>query len=214
MNPNVALDDDEALQRLLIKRREVLEFASGKISALKSALSRYDLDATSHTLIYATAKNPRQLIDINTLLASIGVTYHQVTQRESADRHLLAGIIDNFRAGTIQMLTAKKVLDEGVNIPEIERAFLVASSGVEREWVQRRGRVLRQCAAIAKSHATIHDFVVVPPPEYARDAYARNLVRRELERVQAFAALARNAGEKGSGALVASDLIIEFFGGS
>lgn len=212
MKPNAASEDDEALQRLLIRRREILESAEGKVSVLRSCLESHDRSGLEHTLIYATAKNPQQLIDINTLLASFGVTYHQVTQQESADRRLLTGIIDNFRAGTIQVLTAKKVLDEGVNIPEIERAFLVASSGVEREWVQRRGRVLRQCAKIGKSHAVLHDFIVVPPPKYARDTYARNLVRRELERVQAFAQLARNAGEPGSGSLVASDLIIDFFG--
>ena len=54
-----------------------------------------------------------------------------------------------------------KVLDEGVDIPATEAAFILASTTVEWEWVQRRGRVLR--TAPGKTSAAIHDFVVVPP---------------------------------------------------
>lgn len=213
MNPNSQdPEDDEALQRLLIRRREILESASGKVPALMKTLTSLGVRGLRHTLIYATSKNPQQLIDINLALQDVGVTYHQVTQDESGDPRLLARILQAFRSGIIQVLTAKRVLDEGVNIPEVSQAFLVASSGVEREWVQRRGRVLRQCRATGKSQATIHDFIVVPPSHYAVDPMGRKLVRRELERVQAFAELARNAGEPGSGSLVASDLIINFFG--
>ena len=64
---------------------------------------------------------------------------------------------------TLHNDTAKRVLDEGVNIPQIERAFILASTTVERQWVQRRGRVLRKCDAINKTLAHLHDFIVAPP---------------------------------------------------
>ncbi len=100
------------------------------------------------------------------------------------------------------MLTAKRVLDEGVNIPQVKQAYILASTTVKRQWVQRRGRLLRMCKAIGKTHAIIHDFVVLPPGTSAStveslDQDARKLVRSELERVWEFARSSRNGPLKG-----------------
>ena len=93
------------------------------------------------------------------------------------------------------MLTAKRVLDEGVNIPQIRKAFILASTTVERQWVQRRGRLLRRCPAIDKTFSVVHDLLALPPTmEDNLDPDARALVRSELLRAQEFARLARNAG--------------------
>ena len=81
-----------------------------------------------------------------------------------------------------------KVLDEGVDIPQTDTAFILASSTVEREWVQRRGRLLR--AAPGKRHATLHDFFVVPLDPDSREG--RSVLRGELARAEAFASLALN----------------------
>ena len=93
-----------------------------------------------------------------------------------------------------------------VNIPQVCKAFILASTTVERQWVQRRGRVLRTCSAIAKTHSVIHDLLVLPPSmEEGLDPDARGLVRSELRRVQEFARLARNAGQPdGPLAMIAS----------
>ena len=90
------------------------------------------------------------------------------------------------------------MLDEGVNIPQIRRAYILASTTVERQWVQRRGRLLRTCGAIGKEFSIIHDFLALPPgvdDGQRLDPDARQLVRSELTRVQEFARLARNAGK-------------------
>jgi superfamily II DNA or RNA helicase len=92
------------------------------------------------------------------------------------------------------VLTAKRVLDEGINIPQIEKAFILASTTVERQWVQRRGRLLRTCEEIGKIHSEVHDFIAVPPDLDDVDDEARSLIRSELLRAQEFASLARNAG--------------------
>ena len=92
-------------------------------------------------------------------------------------------------------MTAKRVLDEGVNIPQIRKAYILASTTVERQWVQRRGRLLRKCSEIGKEFSVIHDFVVLPPQTKEKlDDDARSLVKSELNRVQEFFDLARNAG--------------------
>jgi superfamily II DNA or RNA helicase len=150
--------------------------------------------ALHHTLIYASDKGPRQLEAVNALLKAHGVLFHQLTYEETADRDETARIIKSFQEGTLRVLTAKRVLDEGVNIPQIEKAFILASTTVERQWVQRRGRLLRTCREIGKTHSEIHDFIALPPDMSKIDDEARTLIRSELSRVQEFASLARNAG--------------------
>jgi superfamily II DNA or RNA helicase len=110
-------------------------------------------------------------------------------------------------------LTAKRVLDEGVNVPEIETAYILASTTVERQWVQRRGRVLRKCRETNKEFATIHDFLVLPPTlEDLSDIDARNLIKQELRRVMEFASIARNAGKPGGAADTIDSVVRDYFG--
>ena len=91
---------------------------------------------------------------------------------------------ESFQSGTLRVLTAKRVLDEGVNVPEITTAYILASTTVERQWVQRRGRILRKCAALEKPYATLHDFLVLPPTlGDAEDRDARTMVKQEALRV-------------------------------
>ena len=193
---------DPYMDTLLRQRRLVLETASGKIDVLDRLL---DADATRqlrHTLIYATDKDPQQLRDVNRLLEGRGMLFHQLTQEETKDRRQTQRILTAFQTGETQVLTAKRVLDEGVNIPQIEHAYILASTTVRRQWIQRRGRLLRKCASIGKTHAVIHDFVVLPPGTSSStiqsvDADERRIVRSELERVWEFAHLSRNGPSTG-----------------
>ena len=186
---------DEYLAKLLRDRRALLEMASGKISALTALLDEEDTGNLRHTLIYASDKGPDQLDNVNRLLRDMNILFHQLTAEETASRDQTKRIIRSFQDGEIQVLTAKRVLDEGVNIPQICKAFILASTTVERQWVQRRGRLLRTCSAIGKTHSVIHDLLALPPGmEEGLDPDARTLVRSELHRAQEFARLARNAG--------------------
>lgn len=187
--------DDEYLMNLLIKRRALLETAENKVAALEEVLTQCeDLKRLQHTLIYASDKTPQQLKDVNILLNKHGVLFHQLTYEETGDRERTAQIIKAFQEGTLRVLTAKRVLDEGVNIPEIEKAFILASTTVERQWVQRRGRLLRKCSKTGKTHGEIHDFIALPLDLDNIDDTARSLINSELKRIQAFASLALNAG--------------------
>ncbi|WP_268245802.1 helicase-related protein, partial [Streptomyces chryseus] len=91
-----------------------------------------------------------------------------------------------------QVLLSMRCLDEGVDVPAARTAYLVASSSNPRQFIQRRGRVLRR--APGKDFADIIDFIVVPP-EGAEDLHReteRRMVARELRRVAEFARLAEN----------------------
>ena len=186
---------DDYLKKLFRDRRALLETASGKIDAVATLLDREDPARIRHTLIYASDKGPIQLDTVNRLLHERGIRFHQLTAAETRNRHETAGIIRSFQDGDIHVLTAKRVLDEGVNIPQIQRAFVLASTTVERQWIQRRGRLLRKSTATGKTHSVIHDLLALPAvDDHAADPDTRSLLRGELTRVQAFARLARNAG--------------------
>ena len=193
---------DPSMDRLLRQRRLVLETAHHKLDVLASLLDANATRELRHTLIYATDKDPQQLKKINGLLESRGMLFHQVTQEETTSRQQTQRILAAFQDGETQVLTAKRVLDEGVNIPQIKHAYILASTTVRRQWIQRRGRLLRKCASIGKTHAEIHDFVVLPPGTslstiQSVDSDERRIVRSELERVWEFAHLSRNGPRTG-----------------
>lgn len=186
---------DEYLAKLLRDRRALLETATNKISTLRSLLDKQNISDMQHTLIYTTDKGPEQLEAVNRLLHDKNTLFHQLTAAETVSREQTKEIIRSFQEADIQVLTAKRVLDEGVNIPQICKAFILASTTVERQWIQRRGRLLRTCSTIGKTHSVIHDLLALPPRmEEALDPDARALVSSELRRAQEFARLARNAG--------------------
>lgn len=194
--------NDPYLDNLLRQRRLVLETARGKIGVLDRLIDAEGSRSLKYTLIYATDKQPEQLELVNQSLQRRGALFHQLTADETQNRRQTERILSAFQDGDLQVLTAKRVLDEGVNIPQIKLAFILASTTVKRQWVQRRGRLLRTCRAIGKTHAVIHDFVVLPPGASSSkmqelDLDARKLVRSELERVWEFARLSRNGPMKG-----------------
>ncbi len=186
-------DDDRDLISLCIRRRRIIETAESKIPLLSSVLSHRGPRSLKKTLVYASAKNPEQFDNIAQTLTDFDVRWAPVTQETTANTKHLDKTLATFATGGFQVLLAKKVLDEGVDIPSIREAFLVASSAVEREWVQRRGRVLRRHPG--KPWAVLHDFVALPPADlFAQaDDDLKKIVQSELSRAYSFAAHARNA---------------------
>ena len=194
-----ATEDDPGLQGLLIARRRIIETGQSKIDLLREVLTRRGPRDLKHALIYASAKNPEQFDQIGKLLATLKVKWAPVTQETTRDPKKLKSILESFAKGANQVLLAKKVLDEGVDIPSIREAFIVASSTVEREWVQRRGRVLR--VHPGKPWAIVHDFLALPPIRLVRGDGTKGLkkiVETELNRTYAFGKYAQNvAGADG-----------------
>ncbi len=193
------IDDDgrtvgltQRVAKLLRDRRALVEQADAKIRSLETVLERTGPSNIKRTLIYASAKatargKVKQIIEVNRVLEKLNVISHQYTSEETSSKRSRS-YLDRFGAGDFKVLTAMKVLDEGVDIPHTDTAFLLASSTVEREWVQRRGRILRH--APGKDVARLHDFIVVPPD--LESPASRSLLRSELRRASAFADLAQN----------------------
>ena len=187
----------DTLTTLLIARRRIIETAESKLALLRAVIEQREPRSLQHTLIYASAKNPAQFQEIGAILTELDVRWAPVTEEISSDRRGLDRIFRSFQEGGYQVLLAKKVLDEGIDIPSIREAFIVASSTVQREWIQRRGRVLRRDAE--KPWAIVHDFLALPPASMVRSEEStqlKSIIRGELDRAYSFAGHAKNASGK------------------
>ncbi|MEK9876810.1 MAG: helicase-related protein, partial [Betaproteobacteria bacterium] len=108
-----------------------------------------------------------------------------------------AQVMKEFEEGHISLLFAMKCLDEGVDIPRTEVAIFCSSTGTPRQFIQRRGRVIRTHPH--KEYARIYDLVVFPEKSdifmgQSADSLERNFIKSELKRVVEFARLAQNYG--------------------
>ena len=177
----------ERQEQLLRERRALVEQADGKIDALRELLVR-QASTLSHTLIYCSAKatkpphERRQIELAREVLRDLRISTHMYTSVETSRQDSRA-FLRQFADGELQTLLAMKVLDEGVDVPAAHQAFLLASSTVEREWIQRRGRILRKSPG--KTIADLHDFIVTPPNP--TDKTGAGLLRSELRRAEHFA---------------------------
>jgi DNA phosphorothioation system restriction enzyme len=195
---NTDVDPDDApsgVDLLLFKRARLIGSASNKIQALRDAISPYRRE--THTLVYCadrTGDSP-QLNQVLALLGSeLGIHVNTFTAEE--DRETRKMLLDRFTDGELQALAAIRCLDEGVDVPATQRAFILASSQNPRQFIQRRGRVLRQSPG--KTSADIYDFLVSPPDlsdDPAVFELERKLVGRELLRALELCDAATNSAE-------------------
>jgi DNA phosphorothioation system restriction enzyme len=193
-------DENPALTPLLMERSRLVGSAVNKLEALRELMG--DRLDTTHTLFYCgdgtvedtvSETSERQVAAVARLLGKelgyrINTYTADTTLEERTDLHHL------FESGELQGLVAIRCLDEGVDIPATQTAVILASSNNPRQFVQRRGRILRPHPH--KQRATLFDMIVVPPA-LDRDTFEmeRQLLRTELIRFVEFADLADNAGE-------------------
>jgi DNA phosphorothioation system restriction enzyme len=183
-------EGQQALKMLLIRRAELLNKAENKLDVLSELVDAQD--AIEHTLFYCA---PGQIDDVLRLLGwEKGLLVHRFTAEEDAQER--QQLLADFASGDLQALVAMKCLDEGVDVPSTRTAFILASSSNPREFIQRRGRILRK--APGKAFSVIHDLIAVPPTAWiaSQDSptfeVERSIIRRELQRFKEFADSASN----------------------
>ena len=103
--------------------------------------------------------------------------------------------LDMFQRRDLDVLVAMRCLDEGIDIPEARRGVILASTQNPRQFVQRRGRLLR--TAPGKESAELLDVLCLPErqPERGSPSWTaeRSLVRSELTRALELAEAADNS---------------------
>lgn len=191
-------------ERLLLKRKRIIHKAENKKIAISDLLEelkqKQKLDYTfvfvpegyepdySINDSYNIDQDDIHIIDeYAQMFKEHGYSYHKyISGLDDAP-----SILQNFADGDIQILLSMKCLDEGVDIPRAEHAIFCSSTGNPRQFVQRRGRVLRKCKG--KEKARIWDLIVTPPNILDEsNKIERNLFFNEVKRIVNFAALADN----------------------
>ena len=195
------------LTGLLMRRVRLVGSAANKLPTLQAVL--IGEKPTQHTLFYcgdgtvetdegedaseeSINQGKRQVEAVSTMLHGMSWDVSRFTSRESRkDRD---NILENFRLGIIDAMVAIRCLDEGIDVPACSTAYILASSRDPRQFVQRRGRILRRSPG--KEQARIHDFIVVLPENFDTDSqYAKRLIKSELGRVAEFSSLSENRSE-------------------
>jgi superfamily II DNA or RNA helicase len=203
----------KAAEILLIKRARIIAGARGKLKAIYKIIKDNYVD-DDHILVYCGAttvensnyiegkvdqEEQRQIEAVVNMLGNeLGMRVRKFTSEEnSKEREQIK--TDFTKGDMLKILVAIRCLDEGVNIPCIRTAFILASSTNPKEYIQRRGRVLRK--APNKNHAIIYDFITLPrniDEPLPSNAYLNSeysLIKREYERMEDFAKLAENSSE-------------------
>jgi len=203
-------------ERLALQRSRIVAGARNKVTMLEEVIQPYIHD--KHILVYCGAtkgleqnqdrsdvdsEDIRQIDIVTDLLGNkLGMDVSQFTSKESVEEREI--LKREFSAGdTLKVLIAIKCLDEGVNIPKIKTAFILASTTNPKEYIQRRGRVLR--LAEGKEYAEIYDFITLPygieeVTSLTAAQVKRNstLVKNELRRAEEFSRIAVNMVESAS----------------
>jgi superfamily II DNA or RNA helicase len=212
---NSFVDDDDILMRLLLKRKRIIHKAKNKEPIFKHIVEeRFKQQGNlKYTLVYvpegvkpddetADCFDTKESVEIDAEQENLIDIYTGIVQDVSPTmtvRKFTSGvkernqILSEFASGSLQVLTSMKCLDEGVDVPRSELAIFCASTGNPRQFIQRRGRILRNHPD--KRFAVIHDLVVAPEINDMSDSYnmERNLLCNELKRVRDFAGLSENA---------------------
>jgi superfamily II DNA or RNA helicase len=202
-------DSNEIAERLLLKRKRIIHKAFNKLESTKKILkTRFEKDGNlKYTFVYVPEGSTSEINEngeetdenikiINQYTREIGNIDQSILVNQFVsgmqDRDT---VLDQFKEGRIHVIASMKCLDEGIDIPRAEHAIFCSSTGNPRQFIQRRGRILRKHPD--KHLAKIHDLVVIPDLTLSSiDSETfeteRKMVKKELERVMYFASLSEN----------------------
>lgn len=181
---------EENLKRLLMKRARLVNNSFNKINWLNENIAINQ--NLNNTLFYVGDKLFQPTLNLLSNEKNI-VAQPFYGETSPNERH---NILREFNEGIINCLVAMKCLDEGVDVPSTKTAYFLASSGNPKEFVQRRGRVLRKSDSTGKKEAILYDLVSVPPDFIDKDhehfEVSRSALRSQLRRIKEFSTLAIN----------------------
>jgi superfamily II DNA or RNA helicase len=195
--------DEGNLNILYSKRNNIIGNAEDKLSRLGKIVDKQKVKETPTLFYTSTTINEededemfqsdyRQIDKVVKILKNKGLKVSRYTSRENKSERVR--ILDSFKSGNVDCLVAIRCLDEGVDIPAVGTAYIIASSSNSKQFIQRRGRVLR--LAEGKEYAFIYDFVVAfEPRNKLEEKILKRLLKSELKRVNDFADQSSNPGE-------------------
>jgi len=187
---------------LLIKRQKIIRNAINKFNAFKKILN--DIEEIKNCLVYCSPQQIDKVQDILNLYERENIIQHKFTNKEGvvpedkyegiSEREFL---LQQLAEGKYHVLVAIRCLDEGVDVPPVKIAIILASTGNPRQYIQRRGRVLRRFPG--KEKAVIYDIIVVPTLSGSVNSgfweLEKKILGKELRRYKEFAFISNNVIE-------------------
>ncbi|WP_341228450.1 DEAD/DEAH box helicase family protein [uncultured Arcticibacterium sp.] len=205
--------ESDYVNSLLIKRKSVIHKANQKIGALVSIVKKIGSNAFKNAFIYVPEGiegdysdydlpntdnefEDERLIDLYT--QKLYNLFKLKLAKFTGETNNRDQILKLFSSGKLDALLAMKCLDEGVDIPQTKYAIFCSSTGNPRQYIQRRGRVLRNFKG--KENAVIYDLIVKPKIEHTSTdnqlhKIEKNILLSELRRLVNFAVLSENKDE-------------------
>ena len=186
-----------------LDRAYLIQAATNKIKKFKEILNKLN-NRLEKTLVYCTSNQSRlappkpftQLQEIKNILSGRNIVSHSITWKDpTKDRRKILRDLANDH---YHCVTAVKCLDEGVDVPSVKTGIFLASSGNPKEFIQRRGRLLRKNIKTGKTYATIYDILVSPPISESENKITqqeKKLIAKELLRCKEFASLSDNEND-------------------
>ena len=197
--PDGGIRISDGAKILLLKRARLINSMKNKYEKFFQLVDEKGL--SKHTLVYVGDTKEDDVRAVEFEVNKLGNTFQIPCNKFTAETELddRITLLQNFAEGKTDVIVAIKCLDEGVDVPSTQHAHILASSTNPREYIQRRGRVLRKSKG--KTYAYIHDYIAVPP-NFEMDGFSegeikifRNLFKREIKRIEEFAQLAINYGD-------------------
>ena len=201
-----------ALVNLYREARDLLRTSGVQIARFRDVLNDLMkvIPDLKHTLVYCPPgygtyggensdeidqdEDERRLIEeVIEILRSKNLSPASILGETIADQR--TQILERFADGRVRALCAIGCLDEGVDVPAIKRAIVLYSVDREKQFVQRRGRILRQPRGTKGKIAEIYDIVILPQGADMPRTQAETLLNREMRRYREFARLAENRQE-------------------
>jgi len=193
--------DREKLELAILKRARIIKDAANKIPMFKQIID--SMENIKHTLIYCSGNQIKAVQEILSQTNPPTVS-KKITAKEPKLQKDRLKIIQEFTNENYGVIVAINVLDEGMDVPKIKNCILLSSDGNPKQFIQRRGRVLRKYSGkyadgSKKSFATIHDIIITPRTRQTLSARSKKIeakiLRSQLERQTEIARSAINSDD-------------------
>ena len=195
------LDNTEKISLITFERSKIIKNAENKIKKFKEIIqNNKSLDFAIIFCAPSKENKEDQIIQVQDELNKIPISNYRIKSNEVSLKEEME-ILEKLESGTIKVVESIEMLDEGLDIPPLKNAILLSSTGNPKQFIQRRGRVLRKWNGTypdgtTKTHATIHDIFVIPYLEREIDpehfTIEKRIVEKELKRHQEMAEISRN----------------------
>jgi len=187
---------------IIIKRSKIIRDAKQKMDKFIDIMKR--ISEVKHLLVFCSEKQYDGLDEIlNNSLDKLGYenpSYRKITYDNPKDKRERIKILRDFADEDYKLILSNRVLDEGMDVPEARRCIVLASTGNPTQFIQRRGRVLRQFRdkykdGTTKDFAEIYDILVKPNIEGMNPDAVKleiGIIRQQLKKITEMSNLARN----------------------